>query len=68
MYHFKETEGGRTVMCKAIEIYGDKRALEKSMEIALGMIEDGELTLEKIAKYTHLPIEKVKELADKQSA
>ena len=68
MYHFKETEGGRTVMCKAIEIYGDKRALEKSMEIALRMIARGQLTLEEIAEYSGLPIEKVKELADKQSA
>ena len=68
MYHFKETEGGRTVMCKAIEIYGDKRALENSIEIALRLIARGQLTLEQIAKDTHLPLEKVKELADKQSA
>lgn len=67
MHHYKETEGGRIVMCKAIEEYGNERALERENEVttkfALRMLADGQLTLEKIAEYSELPIEKVKELA-----
>ena len=37
-------------------------------EDALRMIADGELTLEKIASYTDLPLEKVQELAAGKSA
>ena len=67
MHHFKETEGGRTIVCKAIETYGEQMALKRSIENALEMIDDG-LPLEKIAKYSGLSLEKVKELADKRSA
>lgn len=27
MHHYKETEGGRTAVCKAIEIYGEKKEM-----------------------------------------
>ncbi len=54
-------------MSKALEEYGDQRALEKTIEVkteaALRMLADGQLTLEKIAEYLDLSIEKVKELA-----
>lgn len=68
MHHFKETEGGRTIVCKASETYGEQMALERSIETALRMIADGQLALEKIAEYSGLSLEKVKELADKRSA
>ena len=59
-------------MCKAIETYGDQRELqgkkEQSIENALKMIADGQLSLEKIAQYSGLTLEEVKELADKRSA
>ena len=43
-------------------------AEQTKIENALRMIADGELTLEKIASYTDLPLEKVQELAAKKSA
>ena len=27
MHHYKETEGGRATVCKAIELYGEQREL-----------------------------------------
>jgi hypothetical protein len=45
-----------------------KGAEQTKIENALRMIADGELTLEKIASYTDLPLEKVQELAAKKSA
>ena len=68
MHHFKETEGGRTIVCRAIETYGEQMALRRAIENALSMIADGQLSLEKIAQYSGLPLEKVKELADKRTA
>ena len=54
-------------MCKAVEELVEKRAdemvLEKQKELAERMIEDDELSIEKIAKYTGLPINVIKELA-----
>ena len=55
-------------MCRAIETYGEQMALRRSIENALSMIADGQLSLEKIAQYSGLPLEKVKELADKRTA
>ena len=59
-------------MCKAIETYGEQRELqekiEQAIENALEMIADGQLSLEKIAQYSGLSLEKVKELANKRSA
>lgn len=53
-------------MSKALEEYGDQRALKKEIEvkteIALRMLADGQLTLEKIAEYSELAIEQVKDL------
>ena len=43
-------------MCKAIEEYGDQRVLKNSIETALRMLTDGQLTLEKIAEYSGLSI------------
>ena len=68
MHHFKETEGGRTIVCKAIETYGEQMALETRIENALKMIARGKLTLEEIAEDSGLSLEKVKELADKRTA
>ena len=61
--YFKETEGGRKDMCKAVEELAEKRVLEKQKELAMGMIEEGELSVEKIAKYVGLSVDEVEELA-----
>ncbi len=55
-------------MCKVMEDMRNEAAREKSVEIALAMIEDGKLSLELIAKYSGLTLEEVEELARKKSA
>ena len=68
MRHYKETEGGRAAVCKAIETYGDARELKgemkKAIENAMEMIADN-MPDEQVAKYSGLPIEKVQELKAK---
>ncbi len=84
MHHYKETEGGRAKVCKAIEIYGEERKLEGraegrvegrvegrtegAIETARKMISRGKLALDEIADYTGLPLAKVKELAGAKTA
>ena len=38
--HFKETEGGRRTMCKAVEEYGNKRAEEKRLDTLFDTIKN----------------------------
>ena len=63
---------GVSKMCEAMDRIAEKRAAEaaynRSVENALSMIADGQLSLEKIAQYSGLTLEKVKELADKRTA
>ena len=69
--YFKENEEGVRSMCATLEKMRDetaKKAAEQATEqtkiqMALKMIKDGELSLDKIANYTSLAIDKVKELA-----
>lgn len=71
MRHYKETEGGRAAVCKAIETYGENQRtegktegkLEEKIDTAKRMIADN-MALEKVAEYSKLPLEKVKELAE----
>ena len=60
----KETEKGVDDMC---EIWDEVR-FEKTCEIAIKLIKDGSLTLEKIAEVSGLSIEKVRELAGNKTA
>ena len=55
-------------MCEAMDRIAEKRAVEARIENALKMLADGQLSLEKIAQYSGLPLEKVKKLADKRTA
>ncbi len=64
--HFKETEGGRNQVCKAMEEYGKRIATKEKEESALKMIAKGKLTFEEIAEYLELSVERVEELADLQ--
>ncbi len=61
--YFKETEGGKESVCKAMEAMCNKAAKIASMEIALAMLEDGKIPLELIAKYSKLSMEEIKALA-----
>ena len=61
---YKETDKGVESMC---EIWDEVRN-EARIENAKAMINDGALSLEKVAEYSGLPIEKVRELAGNKSA
>lgn len=60
--HFKETEGGRRQVCKALEERID-REKERS---ALRLLARGKLTVEEIAEDLEMPVERVEELAGLQ--
>lgn len=64
--HFKETEGGRNRMSKAMEEYGKRIAIKEKEESALKLIARGKLTIEEIAEDLELPLERVEELAGVQ--
>ena len=65
--YFKEDEKGVAAMCKVMEDMRNesaKTAVEKrNIEIALDLIRDGKLSLEQIAQYSRLAIDRVRELA-----
>lgn len=70
--YLKETEGGRTQMCRAFEEIAFESAKEAThkanVAAAQKMLADGGLTLEQIAKFSSLSLSEVQELADKMSA
>lgn len=68
MRYFKEDEKGVEVMCRVMEEMRNETELATRIDNALEMIHDGQLSLEKIAQYSGLPMEKVRELAEKRSA
>lgn len=61
--YFKEDEEGVNAMCKAMEDMRDAVRIENAKR----MLEDG-LDIEKVAEYSGLPIEKVRELAGSKGA
>jgi hypothetical protein len=69
--YFKEDEKGVAAMCKVMEDMRNeaaKAAVEKDRtKNALEMLADG-LSIEKVAQYSHLAIERVKELAMPKTA
>ncbi len=72
MVQENDREEKRYDMCKAFEDYrqegveeGIEQGIEKGrMDAARRMLQDGKLSLEKIALYSGLPLEKVRELAE----
>ena len=52
-----------STMCKAMEDMRNESAINRSIEIAVRMIQEGKLTLEEIANYSLLSLDQVKELA-----
>jgi len=68
MRYFKEDVKGVEVMCKVMENMRNETELAIRTENALEMIKDGQLSFEKIAQYSGLSLEKVKELAEKKIA
>lgn len=74
--YLKETEGGRVQMCRAFEEIAfeaakeaaEKATHEKAIDTALKMIALGQMSLETIAQCVDLPLDEVKELAQKKPA
>lgn len=59
--YFKETEGGRKIMCKAFEDLAEKRVLEEKKNTAKRLLARGKATVEEIAEDLNLPVETVEE-------
>lgn len=66
--YFKENEEGVKRMCATLEKMRDETVERTKILIAINMIKDGKLSLEEIAKYSNLAIEKVKALASPRTA
>ena len=66
--HYKETKEGVDTVCKAMEDMRNEAVMRDRIENAIKMIEDGILPLEKIAEYSQLPLDKVRELAGEKTA
>lgn len=72
--YLKETEGGRSQMCKLLEEMRneatEKATVEatynKAVSTALKMLKKG-YSIEEIAEITDLPLEEVQELADRKT-
>ena len=58
-------------MCRSFEELAEKRADEKAneraIEIAKKMLEDGSISVEKVAMFSNLPLETVEKLVNLQS-
>ncbi len=62
---FKESKEGVAIMCKAMEDMRNQTLKEGMINVAKKMLEDKELSLEKIAKYSGLSLNELKELQEK---
>ena len=62
-----KTQQELATMCRAMEEMRNETVRERNIECALEMLADG-MPYEKVAKYSKLTLEEVKELASKKSA
>lgn len=61
----KEDEQGVSQMCSIMEEFAREEREQRSIEVAKEMLEDGSLSLKKIAQFSKLPLDTVKKLAEK---
>ena len=66
--NYKETEEGVDTMCDILDEMRQEAVQKAACETAKKMINDGKLSLEKIAEYSGLSLEKVRDLAGNKSA
>ena len=59
-FHKQETKGVGTV-CRIVEEYGDERVAE----VVEGMLRDGRLPIETIAAIAKVPLERVRQMAER---
>ncbi len=65
---FKESKEGIEIMCRAMEDMRNQTLKEGAINSAKRMLEDGILTLEKIAEYADLSLDEVKKLKAERTA
>ena len=63
MKHFKE-EGGRRVMCEAVEKYAKKKAVEAAIEAGISYGIEKKIVLQKVSEKYGITKEEVEELYD----
>ena len=70
-FHKQETKGVDTV-CRIVEEYGDERVAEalteRNAEFVESLLQDGSLSVEKIAAIAKVPLERVKQMAERLAA
>ena len=66
--YLKETNGGRTQMCRAFEEVAFEAKHEQAVDTARNLLALGQMSIEDIASVVKLPVEEVRALAQKQSA
>ena len=66
--HYKEDNEGANDMCDIFDEIRNEAIFNSACEIAQKMLDDGSLSLEKIAEFSGLSIDKVRELAGNKSA
>lgn len=64
--YFKETEGGREIVCKTFEDLAEKRIMEDRKITAKMLLEKGNMSIEEIAAISRLSVGEVEKLADLQ--
>ncbi len=64
---FKESKEGIEIMCRAMEDMRNQTLKEGMISVAKKMLEDGTITLEKIAEFVGLSVEEVRKLKTDQN-
>ena len=65
---FKESKEGIEIMCRAMEDMRNQTLKEGMINVAKKMLEDGTITLEKIAEFVGLSVDEVRNLKTDQNA
>ena len=66
--YLKETNGGRTQMCRAFEEIAREAEEKTKRETARNLIALNQMSVETIAKCVDLPVEEVRALAERKPA
>ena len=56
------------MVCRIVEEYGDERVAEAKNEIVESLLRDGSLSVEDIAAIVKVPLERVKQMAERLAA
>lgn len=54
--------------CRIVEEYGDERVAEARDKIAEKILRDGRMSVEDIVGFTEVPLERVKQMAERLAA